>query len=129
ADRARRAPGGGRGRSGDRRDRTRSWNACRMITQVKAEDWNRLREARLRALADAPDAFLESIEHASTFAESHWRTRATPRPTQASFLREDGGAMVSCFIADDPATVFLVGMWVSPELRGTGVAGQLVERV
>jgi ribosomal protein S18 acetylase RimI-like enzyme len=37
--------------------------------------------------------------------------------------------MVSCFVADDPATVFLVGMWVAPELRGTGVAVGLVERI
>src|SRR5262249_10355096 len=48
---------------------------------------------------------------------------------QASFLLDDGKAMVSCFVDDDPGTVFLVGMWVSAELRGTGVAAELVRRV
>ena len=37
--------------------------------------------------------------------------------------------MVSCFVADDPANVFLVGMWVAPPMRGTGVARDLVESV
>jgi GNAT superfamily N-acetyltransferase len=37
--------------------------------------------------------------------------------------------MVSCFVADDPETVFLVAMWVAADQRGTGVARELVERV
>jgi GNAT superfamily N-acetyltransferase len=100
-----------------------------VIRQVAAEDWERLREVRLRALADAPEAFLETVEQASTFSEDHWRSRATPSDTQASFVSDDGTAMVTCFVADDPATAFLVGMWVAPERRGTGVAGELVGRV
>ena len=100
-----------------------------MIRQVSTEDWERLRAVRLRALADAPEAFLETVEQASTFSESRWRSRATPTDSQASFLSDDGGGMVSCFVADDPQTVFLVGMWVAPEHRGTGVAGELVGRV
>ena len=49
-----------------------------MIRQVAAEEWERLRDVRLRALADAPEAFLETVEDASTFSEGHWRSRATP---------------------------------------------------
>ena len=70
--------------------------------------------------------------NASTFPEERWRERATPRDTQASFAFERDGrfdGLVSCFIADDPATVFLVAMWVAPDLRGTGAAQQLVESV
>jgi len=37
--------------------------------------------------------------------------------------------MVSAFVADEPETAHLVGMWVAPELRGSGVARKLVERV
>jgi GNAT superfamily N-acetyltransferase len=100
-----------------------------VIRQITADDWQLLREVRLRALADSPDAFLETVERASAFPESHWRTRATPNGKQACFLREDGTGMVSCFVADDPANVFLVAMWVAGEQRGTGVARDLVERV
>jgi ribosomal protein S18 acetylase RimI-like enzyme len=38
-------------------------------------------------------------------------------------------AMVGAFVRDDGATAYLVGMWVAPDLRGSGVASQLVERV
>ena len=100
-----------------------------MIRQTTADDWELLREVRLRALADSPDAFLETVAGAANFPESRWRERATPGDTQACFLREEGSGMVSCFVADDPALVFLVGMWVAQELRGTGVGRELVERV
>jgi RimJ/RimL family protein N-acetyltransferase len=100
-----------------------------VIRQATAEDWELLREVRLRALADSPEAFLDTTEQASRFSESHWRARATPSDTQACFLREEGAGMASCFVADDPEIVFLVAMWVAPELRGTALARDLVDRV
>ncbi len=100
-----------------------------MIKQATADDWELLREVRLRALTDSPEAFLDTIEPASRLPESHWRQRATPGDAQACFLSAEGAGMVSCFVADDPETVFLVAMWVAPELRGTGAARDLVQRV
>ncbi len=103
-----------------------------MIRQVEAADWQRLRDARLRALADAPEAFLETVEDARGFPESRWRERATATDARASFVLEREGVfdgMVSCFIADDPRTVFLVAMWVAPVLRGSGAAAELVASV
>src|SRR4029453_8536667 len=69
---------------------------------------------------------------ASTFPDELWQERATPDDTRAAFVVERDGrfdGMTSCFVPADPENVFLVGMWVEPELRGTGVAGELVERV
>ncbi len=103
-----------------------------MIREVRPDDWKRLRDVRLRALAGDPYAFLETHVNASTFPDERWQERATPDAEGSSFVFERDGrldAMVSCFVADDPATVFLVGMWVAPELRGSGVAAGLVERI
>jgi GNAT superfamily N-acetyltransferase len=104
----------------------------RVIRQVRTEDWERLRDVRLRALASDPGAFLETHADASTFPDERWQERATPDGTHSSFVLEQDGrfdGLVSCFFGDDPATAFLVAMWVAPELRGTGGARGLVERV
>lgn len=103
-----------------------------MIRQIAEEDWPRLRDVRLRALAQDPAAFIETHANASAFPDERWRERATPGERQASFGVERDGrfdGLVSCFLADDPETVFLVAMWVAHELRGTGAARELVESV
>ena len=103
-----------------------------MIRQIDEKDWERLRDVRLRALSTDPAAFIETYENAARDPDDRWRERATPTQRQASFAYEREGpfdGLVSCFIADDPATVFLVAMWVAPELRGTGAARELVESV
>jgi ribosomal protein S18 acetylase RimI-like enzyme len=103
-----------------------------MIRQIRTEDWQRLRDVRLRALASDPEAFLATHAEASLLKDEVWMSRATPDDDGSSFVIErDGGfdGLVSCFVSDDPGTVFLVAMWVAPELRGTGVASGLVERV
>lgn len=103
-----------------------------MITEISESDWQRLREVRLRALAQDPQAFIDTHAAASSFPDSRWRERATSTKRQASFAYEREGrfdGLVSCFVADDPATVFLVSMWVAPELRGAGAARRLVESV
>ena len=103
-----------------------------MIRQIGEQDWQELRDVRLRALAQDPVAFIETHTNASSLPEERWRERATPSARQASFAYEREGrfdGLVSAFVADDPETVFLVAMWVTPELRGTGAARGLVESV
>jgi ribosomal protein S18 acetylase RimI-like enzyme len=103
-----------------------------VIRRLEASDWERLREVRLRALTTDPDAFLDRVERASELPDEHWRARASPSATSVTFVEERDGAfaaMVAGFVADDPATAYLVGMWVAPELRGSGLASELVEHV
>jgi RimJ/RimL family protein N-acetyltransferase len=103
-----------------------------VIRQIDADDWALLRDVRLRALAADPKAFLETHENATRFPDERWRERAAQTERQGSFVYERDGrfdALVSCFVADDPATVFLVAMWVAPELRGSGAAIELVRQV
>jgi ribosomal protein S18 acetylase RimI-like enzyme len=103
-----------------------------VIRRVETGDWERLRDVRLRALAADPEAFLETVDTARAFPAEQWRERATPSGDQVTFVAERGDAfdgMVVGFVRGDPATVYLVGMWVAPEFRGSGVAQALVERV
>jgi ribosomal protein S18 acetylase RimI-like enzyme len=103
-----------------------------VVRQVRTDDWARLRDVRLRALEGDPEAFLETRARAATFTEDRWRERATPGDRSTSFAAEREGrfdGLVGAFVADDPATVFLVAMWVAPALRGSGLAAELVEHV
>jgi GNAT superfamily N-acetyltransferase len=103
-----------------------------VIREVGAGDWRLLRDVRLRALADAPYAFLTTHEQASRRSDAEWREWAAPDDHGTAFVADAGGrfdGMVAAFVADDPATVHLVAMWVDPAARGTGVAGELVEAV
>jgi GNAT superfamily N-acetyltransferase len=106
--------------------------AVGLIRQLKPDDWERLRDARLRALASDPDAFLVTLEEARKFPDERWRARAEQSDSNVTFVYERAGAfdgMVGAFVRDDAVSVHLVGMWVAPDLRGSGVARQLVERV
>jgi len=103
-----------------------------VIRQVGSADWERLRDARLRALADAPYAYSSTLASKRAFADEVWQERATPRETGCAFAVERGGrfdAIVSGFVADDSGAVHLVGMWVAPELRRTGVGRLLVDAI
>jgi len=103
-----------------------------VIRRVEAHDWQRLRDIRLRALASDPEAFLETADNARTFSEERWRERAQPTDRNVTFVYERAGAfdaMVSAFGSDDTETSYLVGMWAAPDLRGHGVAQDLVEHV
>jgi len=103
-----------------------------VIHPVGAADWERLRDARLRALADAPHAFASTLESERAFADEVWQQRATPREASCAFAVEKDGrfdAIVSGFIADDPDAVHLVAMWVAPELRRSGVGRRLVDAI
>jgi ribosomal protein S18 acetylase RimI-like enzyme len=102
------------------------------VRQARAADWQQLRELRLRALADAPDAFSSTLEQEAAFPEEVWRQRAEGGPTSADFIAHEGGAgigMAAIFAESSaPGRMQLVAMWVDPHYRRRGVAWALVDQ-
>jgi GNAT superfamily N-acetyltransferase len=102
------------------------------VRQARAADWEALRELRLRALADAPDAFASTLQKEAAFPEQVWRQRAEGGAGSVSFIAcEDGagiGVAAIFAVADAPGRMHLVGMWVDPRHRRRGVAKVLVEQ-
>jgi len=107
-----------------------------VIRRIRANEGALLREIRLRALADAPDAF------GSTFAD----TAARPPRTWAerAAANSEGKDSVMCVAdtgqrwvglaggvrePDRPRIPEVVSMWVEPGWRRCGVAGRLLETV
>ena len=102
------------------------------VRQARAADSEMLRELRLRALADAPDAFASTLEKEAAFPEQVWRQRAEGVAGSVDFIACEDGAgigMAAIFAeADVPGRMHLVGMWVHPRHRRRGVARALVEQ-
>jgi ribosomal protein S18 acetylase RimI-like enzyme len=98
--------------------------------QVQATDWEALRQLRLRALADAPDAFASTLAAELAFPAEVWRQRAESDPDSATFIAREGDAdvgLVRVFAEPDaPGRMHLVSMWVDPAYRRRGVARALV---
>ncbi|RLL67564.1 GNAT family N-acetyltransferase [Streptomyces sp. Z26] len=119
------------------------------IRQVRGEDWRRLKELRLAALADpvAPVAFSERYEVAAGRPDSFWRQRAAqgygtegqggdgrrvttfvaettaPTPVTAPAETPSWAGMVTVLARDDTASV--VGVYLRAEHRGSGIAAAL----
>jgi len=102
------------------------------VRKLAEGDWPALRTARLAALAEAPYAFGSTLGREQGSGEDVWRRRARPDAGHAVFAAWHDGAIVgqaTALLEPDEPGWELVGMWVSPQWRGTGVAGRLVGAV
>ncbi len=108
-----------------------------LIRRLGPDDWELGRRVRLAALAEAPYAFMSTLERELGFDDQVWRQRLGS-PTAATFLawHDDEPAGTATGKVDDPDDEFalpgawqLVGMWVDPRARGLGVADALIEAV
>jgi GNAT superfamily N-acetyltransferase len=102
------------------------------IRELRPGEWREARDLRLRALADAPTAFLRSLAEEAAFSDADWRERAAASDDRCSFVAEADGELVGMAAGirePDAARVTLVGMWVDPARRRRAVGRELVEAV
>jgi GNAT superfamily N-acetyltransferase len=101
------------------------------VRQIGPDDWKLLRATRLAALQDAPEAFESTYQGSLAFGEDEWRRRAGAHPVFVAFLAADPVGMAIGLHDEEtrPGSRDLVSMWVSPAVRGQGVAGQLIDAV
>lgn len=97
------------------------------VRPATVEDWAALREVRLRALADAPDAFGSTLAQVADRPEEEWRA-ALRRPWPLLLAHADGRpvAMGGLGAPDGSPDVHVWGMWVAPEARGSGVGSRIL---
>jgi GNAT superfamily N-acetyltransferase len=93
-----------------------------------------VRELRLRALADAPDAFGSTLDRERAHGETEWIgwIEGWDGSSNALFVAEDGPNWVGMAVgsrAGDEADAHLYGMWVEPARRSNGIGASLVEQV
>ena len=100
------------------------------VRPLRPDDWQTLRDLRLAALLDAPDAFASSYQSTLNRTEQEWRAWPGRGVVFGAFVGGQPVGMVGATpVATDPATVHLIAMWVAPAMRGTGVAENLIDAV
>jgi GNAT superfamily N-acetyltransferase len=101
------------------------------IRRIRVGEGPQLRAIRLRALADAPDAFGQTLAQASSLGADEYEARArvaAEGQERAFFVAEtDRGGWVGMIAGHDQGTrVALLSMWVAPPHRRCGVGQRLV---
>ncbi len=99
-----------------------------VVRRVRQDEWRELRALRLRALADAPDAFGATLAEAEAEPDEAWQERAAA--ARVTLVAEVDGRLVGMAAGGtapiDPSSAALYSMWVEPDHRGTGVASAIV---
>ncbi len=106
------------------------------VRRIHADEGARLRDLRLRALAEAPDAFATSLGAARARPQAYWEEfaeRAATSDTTATFVVEDGaqwhGLGGGFFLEGRRDTAELVAMWVDPARRRSRIGTALVDAI
>jgi GNAT superfamily N-acetyltransferase len=104
------------------------------VRQVRSDEWERLRDIRLEALADTPSAFATTLTQAKAFPDSLWQERAITGAgghDQITVLAVSGERTIGMTIAlgrpdSDHRVVPIVSVYVTPSERRKGVAERLL---
>jgi GNAT superfamily N-acetyltransferase len=106
------------------------------IRRIHVDEWRDLRDLRLRALSDAPDAFGSTYEQEAEEPERGWIDRAVNGAEGGSsftVVALDDDRWIAMAMGaphrDHPGEAGLFAMWVAPDARRAGIGGALVEHV
>jgi GNAT superfamily N-acetyltransferase len=106
------------------------------IRRVRPDEYERLREIRLRALADAPYAFDSPLPDERELSTQVWQRRAAAGAagqTAVTYVAEDDGDYVGLTTGlweiEGPGRAMVVSMWVAPAARGHGLGRRLLDTV
>ena len=100
------------------------------IERLAANEGQRLRTIRLRALGDAPDAFGTTYDEAAARPLDSWSAQLKEIATFAAVVDgEDVGLVRGARDESQSDAAWLISMWVSLEVRGQGVGEGLIDAV
>ena len=100
------------------------------IRLTQTTDWMHLKRVRLAALLDTPTAFGVSHSTAANYSDEQWKERASSTRTEfwLAFKDHTPVGMIGAAVSGTHR-YNLIGMWIEPSARGSGLASGLVEAV
>lgn len=101
------------------------------VRQIGADSWPVMRDIRLAALRDAPQAFGSSYQGEVAFGPEDWLGRIRRGANFLAYAHGPGSppAGIAGGFVPSPGVAELVSMWVAPGNRGSGIGQALVEAV
>ena len=103
------------------------------VRAVRAGEGPRLRELRMRAMADTPGAFGATPTHEEQLPDEHWSALAEGGDEHGVYVAIDDEAWVGMaagrWFERERGIVQLWGMWVEPARRGERIGERLVGSV
>jgi ribosomal protein S18 acetylase RimI-like enzyme len=101
------------------------------VEVLTEEEWFRLRDIRLSALRESPDAFLSSFAHEAAYREERWRAEfARGEWAVAVTSNRAVGLVGATRESHTPGDErYLEYIWVAPGSRRSGVASMLLRTV
>ena len=92
------------------------------VTELSSDDWNRLRDLRLAALADSPAILAGKLDEEQNFTEEQWRETFKKLSYVVATIDGKDVAMINIenLVGDFGATCWLGGLWSNPKYRGSG---------
>lgn len=104
--------------------------ALREVKLLPSSDWHVLRDARLAALRDSPEAFLTPYEAESDWPDDRWQTRMSAGSWVVAI---DGSEVIGIagLVVGEPEHEgrHVESIWVAPTHRGHGVLAALLDIV
>lgn len=104
-------------------------NAAVRIRALQPDELSAWTKLRVEAIADAPDAFGDTVERASNRTQKEWHEMLFAYDGKLFIAELDGVAVGMCRVArlkDDLSSSGLYSMWVAPHARSLGVGKALV---
>jgi GNAT superfamily N-acetyltransferase len=101
-----------------------------IVRRVLPEGWEALRQVRLAAMLDSPDAFASTYERELSFDEAAWQARVERSPWWLAVAADRAIGLIAAFTAEpdlDPGDRHVVSMWVEPAWRGEGIGDLLMD--
>lgn len=105
------------------------------VERIRANDWQLVRDVRLRSLLDSPEAFGQRYDEAAATTDEDWKSTARASATgdrRIWFLARDVDRLAIGVVQGrrrPPNDCLLFSMWVAPEARRLGAGGALVDAV
>jgi len=99
------------------------------IRALHADDWAVTKALRLAALLDSPEAFGGSYEESVHRSEEQWRAWPTDGQVFAAVMDGEPVGMGCGWQPHGASSTQLIGMWIAPAARGTGLAVRLIDAV